>query len=99
MKFPIGILLGGISISILIAAIEKYAIHYQTEHFKLYDETKKKQIPNEYKKLKAMFPEFSFDRKLTRHQVETLKTLRVKVKEYLEELKEIKGAPKLMHMD
>ena len=99
MKFPIGILLGGILISIVIATIEKYAFTYQNEHFKLHDETEKKQIPNEYKKLKAIFPKFSFERKLTRHQVETLKMFRAGVKEYLQELREIKSAQKLMHMD
>ena len=99
MKFPIGILLVGILISIFIASIEKYVFTYQTEHLKLHDETKKKQIPYEYKKLKLLFPKFSFDRKLTLHQVETLKMFRAGVKEYLEELREIKNAQKLMHMD
>ena len=99
LKFPIGILLVGILISIFIASIEKYAFTYQTEHFKLHYETEKKQIPNEYQRLKAIFPKFSFGGKLTKHQVETLKMFRVGVKEYLEELREIKNAQKLMHMD
>ena len=85
--------------SIFIASIEKYAFTYQTEHFKLHDETKKKQFPKEYQKLKAIFPKFSFGQKLTKRQVETLKTFRIGVKEYLEELREIKNAQKLMHMD
>ena len=99
LKFPIGILLVGILMSIFIASIEKYAFSYQTEHFKLHDETKKKQFPKEYQKLKAIFPKFSFGRRLTKRQVETLKTFRIGVKEYLEELREIKKAQKFMHMD